>query len=214
MNTDEARAEVRRILAADLADLVGDGRSLLPPVGRDDWALPRQDKDLLWRHGLPGPRDDGRYGISADYQRGKEPELEREGSAYYRVGVYAGVPHLAERGTGRVVHPVPARAEVHPQLAAHFPDTGTLAPVDSSVASWVELAWRWHRLVPVLAEQWARAGEAEVEALRAATGPQPPPDFYAGVRELGHEVLTAFRARDPAAITSKKTFWWGVVLDL
>jgi hypothetical protein len=216
VDIDEARAEVRRILEADLAELAVDRRgALFPPVGQDEWELPRQDMDVLWRHGLPAPQDDGPYRISGHYQTGSSPELAHEGRVFYRLGSFAGVSHLAERGTGEVVHPVLTKAEVHPQLAVHFPVERTFALVDTSVASWVELAWRWHRLVPVLVDQSDQAGEAEGRAMRGGVDRDlEPPDFFAEVEEMRREILAAFRARDPAAIASKQTFWWDVVMDL
>lgn len=217
MNSNEARAEVSRILEADLDALTGNGHlSLVPPVPSDAWDLPRSDKAMLWAHGLPGPRSDGRYGIAASYQSGKAPESEHGESRFYRLGVYAGVSHLAEQGTGRVVLPVPTAAEVHPQFAHRFPESRTFTLVNSSVARWIGLAWRWHWLVPILADQWIHAGEAELKALRVAAhdvSKNELPDFYAESRELRQVVLLAFRSRDPDAIASEEAFWWETVME-
>ncbi|UBU12523.1 SUKH-4 family immunity protein [Nonomuraea gerenzanensis] len=217
MNAEEVYPEIGRILAADLGSLTGNGRfSAMPPSSLHAWSLPEPDKAALSAYGLPGPRTDGLYGVTGDFQPSGEPELTQDGARFYRLGGYAGVRHLAEEGTGRVVLPVPTSAEVHPQLAARFPDRRTFKPVNSSVTAWVECAWRWHWLVPLITEQWKQAEEAQLAAWRDAAGGAPDAefaDFHAPYRRLCRQVVVAFELIDPAAVASEESFWTEVISE-
>ncbi|BCB74802.1 hypothetical protein Pflav_012120 [Phytohabitans flavus] len=87
MDIDEARAEVSRIFDAPLEALTEGRRlSVVPGVPEGEWDLPAPDREALWSHGLPPARDDSLYGLVADYQSAREPELVTDGSRLYGIG--------------------------------------------------------------------------------------------------------------------------------
>jgi hypothetical protein len=212
MDPDQARVEVYRLLDSSLNELTEAGRlGVRPVVGRDSWDLPEADRGALWRYGLPPPRDDEMIGVVGRFQAGCEPELEEDGSRLYLLGMFGEAKLAAEPGTGTVIA-VPPYREVHPQLRYLYPDGVVPVTANSSVARLVDLAWRWHWLLPVLADQQvqARKGEAAAVEVLKATGRLP--DIFAGMRALHHEVLERFRDKDPQAVTDD-SFWAETVLE-
>jgi hypothetical protein len=215
---DEARAEVRRILDADLEALTDRQRlSVVPGVAAGDWDLPAPCRRALWTHGLPPAREDGLIGVAGDFQAAREPELAYGDSRLYAIGTSGAARLAAECGSG-VVLAMPGFTEqdVHPQLRDRFPHGVRPEPVNSSVEMLVDFAWRWHWILPVLAEQQIRAGKDEHDAWRDARSPAENaalPDFYAGVRELCAEVVERFRGREPAAMPDDESFWSEMVME-
>jgi hypothetical protein len=213
---DEARARVRRILDADLEALTKGRRlSVVPAVAEENWDLPDPDRRALWSYGLPPPRDDARYGIVGDYQSGREPELEADGSGLYSIGT-CGVATLAASVRSGSVLALSPFTEVHPQLRDRCPDGIRPAPVNSSVTRLVDFGWRYHWLLPVIAEaqtQAARAARAAWTGARTAEERTALPDFFAGLRALCGEIVERFRALDPEAVVDDESFWHEAVMD-
>ncbi|MDQ1044409.1 SUKH-4 family immunity protein [Streptomyces sp. V4I2] len=222
MNADEARAEVARILGANLGELTDGGRlAVVPSIPPDDWELTETDRQALWSHGLPPARQDEILTVIGDYQQGVRPELEEDGTPLYRLGSYGVATIGAVRSTGTVLA-LPKYREVHPALRHLHPDGITPSTVNVTVAGLVDCAWRWYWLVPILAEQQTLAGEAEVAAWRAATAADPqddarqddvPQDYYADCKALCREVLAAFGDRDPLVASPDRSFWSNVIRD-
>jgi hypothetical protein len=107
--------------------------------------------------------------------------------------------------------------EVHPQLRDRFPG-GVVHPalVNSSVALLVDFAWRWHWLLPIVAEQQIRAGVEEQAAWRKARTPAEKaalPDFFAGVRAMCRGVVERFRQLDGAAVADPDSVWCDAVME-
>jgi hypothetical protein len=212
MGPDEARVEVRRLLDCSLDELTEAGRlSVLPVVGRDSWGLPEPDRGALWRYGLPPARDDEMMGVVGRFQAGCEPELEEGGSRLYLLGMFGVAKLAAVPGTGTVIG-FPASREVHPQLRDQYPDGLVPVVANSSVERLVDLSWRWHWLLPVLADQQVQAGKGEAAAVEVLKATGRLPDIFAGVRALHREVLERFRAKDPRAI-GDDSFWAETVLE-
>jgi hypothetical protein len=218
MDIDEARAEVLRVLDADLEALTdGQRLSVVPGVPEDDWDLPAADRRALWSYGLPPARDDELFGVVGDYQSAPEPELEAEGERLYALGRFGEARLAARPGSGAVLA-IPGFTidDVHPQLRYQFPDGVRPSLVNSDVARLVDFAWRWHWILPVLTEQLIRAGEQERAAWQNARTPEEKaalPDFYDGVRALSGEVLERFRERDGAAVSGDDGVWHESVME-
>ncbi|WP_217235789.1 SUKH-4 family immunity protein [Streptomyces sp. AC555_RSS877] len=216
MNADEARTEVARVLGAELGELTDRGRlAVLPPVHAGDWDLSEADRRALWSHGLPLPGQGDILSVVGDYQRGAEPGLDEEGTPLYRLGSYGEATIGAERGTGAVLA-LPKYREVHSALGHLHPDGITPSAVNATVAGLVDCAWRWYWLAPLLAEQEIRAGEAEVEAWRAATSASGAEedterDYYADCKALCRDVLADFGTRDPLIASHERSFWSDVI---
>jgi hypothetical protein len=215
---EEARAEVSRILDAELDALTEHRRlSVLPARAEEAWDLPPADRRLLWSYGLPLPRDDELTGAFGDFQTGYQPELRDGNDRLYLLGWFDEARLAAREASGAVLVIPPFSAEdVHPHMREAFPDGVHPQLVNSTVGGLVQLAWRWHWLVPVLADQQTLAGQAEHAAWTGATRAEEKaalPDFYAGVRALAHEIVERFQAVDPAAITDVGSFWYDVVME-
>ena len=204
------RTEVDRILAAGLDELTEHGRSAVKPGPEvDGWRLPAAGCEALRAWGLPAARgDDVVTGIVGSFQTDAEPEVRTDGFPGYLLGHYGVGCVCVVAGSGEVFY-VPRYAEVHPQLAHLHPDGPQPTMVTSSVEFLVELAWRWHRLLPVLAEAEQAAGKAEVAAYRAGARGDDVPDFYAPYQELCGHVYRRFHETDPAVTDGG--FWHSAV---
>lgn len=213
MDPAEARGEMHRILDSSLDQLTEAGRlGVVPAVDQDSWDLPETDRRALWQNGLPAPRGDALMGVVGQFQAGREPELAEGGSRLYLLGTFGTARLAAVEGGGTVIA-VPTFREVHPQLRSQYPDGIQPVMVNSSVAKLVDLAWRWHWILPLLADQQveARRGEAAAVEVLKATGTLP--DVFAGVRALCREALERFQSIDPEAITDDDSFWGETVLE-
>jgi hypothetical protein len=216
MDVPGAKSELSRILRTGVRELVDAGHRFRPPAQAGEWRLPEADLWTLSEYGLPGPRDDELMGVVAGFQPGGEPERVHEGSRFYDLGSFGSAQLAAQDGTGRVLA-FPEFTEVHPQLCHLMPEGPVPVEVNSRVSALVECAWRWHWMVPVLAEQEVLAGKAEAEAWRTASGDEARaalPDFYAGCRELGRLSLTGLATFDPDVVGAEESFWAEAVLDL
>jgi hypothetical protein len=209
----EAHVEVRRLLDSSLDELTGAGRlGVRPPVERESWDLPEPDCDALWRYGLPPARDDELMGVVGRFQAGREPELEEDGARLYLLGMFGVARLAAVQGTGTVIA-IPAFRSVHPQLLYLYPDGIVPQTANSSVAHLVDLAWRWHWLLPVLVDQQVQAAKGEAAAVDVLRATGILPDIFAGVRKLHRDVLERFRSTDPEAVTGDDSFWGESVLE-
>lgn len=209
MTGASAEIALERILAAGLADLVGDGGSAVRPgAAIDGWRLPDRGRDALRRWGLPAARADGMIGIAGRFQTAVEPEVRTDVTAYL-LGDF-GVGRLcAVQGSGEVLC-LPGYTEVHPQLAHLYPDGIRPWLVDSAVEHLVELAWRWHRILPLLAGEQQAANEAEVAAYRAGARGSAELNFSGPHEKLCARVDRAFHEVDPAGAR----FWHETVHGL
>lgn len=213
MELDEIRVEVDRILDADLGELTrSGGLSILPAMRPEDWQLPGQDKEALWRYGLPAQRSDGLIGVVGGFQAGRRPEVDHAGTPLYVLGGYGTSRLVASAEIGTVLA-IPELAEVHPDLRHLYPSGLKPSVVNSTVADLVDCAWRWHWLLPLLAEQETLAGATEVEAWRSGQKEEDLPDFYAPYRDICTHILRRFQARD-SVIGPAADFWTNAIVDL
>ncbi|MFI6098072.1 SUKH-4 family immunity protein [Lentzea sp. NPDC051213] len=217
MNLAEARAEILRILAAGLGELIeGESPVAAPPIALTGWEIPEGDREALGLYGLPGERSDELMGVVGEFQDGVAPGLGSVTTRFYRIGNFGSATLGAVAGLGSVFA-MPANAPIHPQLAHLSANEQKDVLVNSSLSSFVDCAWRWHRLVGVLAEQEVAAGQAEVAAWRAVKDESKRaaiPDFYGACLELSRMVHGDFAGRDPEAISPDDSFWSEVILDI
>ncbi|MEU6654793.1 SUKH-4 family immunity protein [Streptomyces sp. NPDC046900] len=216
MDIPGAKSELSRILQTDIGELVVADRRVLPSAQAGEWRLPGADLRTLSEYGLPGPRDDELMGVVAGFQPSGEPRRVHEGSRFYDLGSFGAALLAAQEGTGRVFA-FPQFTEIHPQLRHLMPEGPVPVEVNSRVFALVECAWRWHWMVPVLAEQEVLAGKAETEAWRTASGPEARaalPDFFTGCRQLGELGLTGLATFDPDVVGREESFWAEALLDL
>ncbi|GGX82262.1 SUKH-4 family immunity protein [Streptomyces fructofermentans] len=217
MNLAEARAEILRILAADLGELIeGESPTAAPPIALTSWEIPEGDREALGAYGLPGQRSDELMGVVGEFQDGAAPALGHATTRFYRIGSFGSATLGSMTGRGSVFT-MPTKAPSHPQLAHLNASDQKEALVNSSLSIFVDCAWRWHRLVGVLAEQEVAAGQAEVAAWRAAKDESERvaiPDFRGARLELSRMVHKDFVRRDPGAISPDDSFWSEVILDV
>ena len=142
---------------------------VMPPSVIDEWELPAADRLSLKAYGLPPERSDGLMGVAGDYQDGIQPDYHDEETTLYQIG-YFGAARLGVMRTGAVLT-FPVIREVHPQLAAIHSTRLPSQMVNSSGVHFVDAAWRWHLLLPVLAKLQILAGRAENEEWKSATPP-------------------------------------------
>ena len=135
----------------------------------DHWDLSRSDRSALRTWGLPdGPllrptlQVDPRPALIPNVAGEPERRLISTGERLYLLGVYGADsdPTLAIRvgavaGTGRVmgIRARPMTADdLHPQLRPYHPNLyhPAVCYFNASVASFVEVAWRWHAAVQLL----------------------------------------------------------------
>jgi hypothetical protein len=208
----ETRAAVELVLEQHLISLTdAGGRSAFPGTQLTTWDVPDEAKVALGEYGLPRAVDDGLVKVVAGFQEGTQPETEAKGELYYVLGTIGSTRIGASKGAG-VVRSVPEPFEPHPQLAHLFPDGQAPSFINSSVAQFVECAWRYDQVLPLLVQEHVRAGAAEVEADRAGWG-RAVPDFYVHYQELCGLVLDRFRAIDPQ-IDPSSGFWAETIIDV
>jgi hypothetical protein len=212
MGMTESHVEVHRILDEDLRRLseLG-GPAVLPTAQMEAWVLPEEGKLTLSRHGLPDARVDDLMGIVGGFQKFAEPEVGNDGSRFYVLARYGTASIAAVENSGEVVA-VPAASKVHPELSRLHPSGLSPSQINSSVAAFVECAWRWHWLLPLLADEQGRAGEAEIDAWRS-TRQEDLPDAYMEYQNLCIEVLERFRIIDPE-IQTDSGFWSETIIDV
>ncbi|WP_158843943.1 SUKH-4 family immunity protein [Saccharothrix deserti] len=204
-----------RILDASLRDLAlrdlarSGGVPVLPVSRAAAWRLPDPGKSALSRYGLPPARDDGLLGVVGGYQTSEQAETGADGSSFYVLGSYGTARLVAVEGVGDVLA-LPRYTDVHPDLAHLHPSGIQPSLVNSTIAALVDCAWRWHWILPLLAEEQRRAGEAEVLAYRAG---RPADEPYAEYLDLCRHVLRRFQAIDPA-VRADSGFWHGVIIDV
>lgn len=210
MEVDETRLALERVLQRSLHDLT-DAGSRRPGRQLNGWDLPDDAKEALSTYGLP--RDDGAEvpGFVAEFQEGVHPGRELQGERYYVLGRFGSGPIGALSGSG-VVRSVPHPFTPHPQLAHLYPDGPMPAFVNASVPQFVECAWRYHCVIPLLLQERVRAGRAEVQAVTAGLGPESP-DFFAPYQQMCREVLDRFRSIDPE-IEPESGFWAELIIDV
>ncbi|MBB2946603.1 hypothetical protein FB565_006371 [Actinoplanes lutulentus] len=181
------RIAVDRILGDTLESLTRSGSPpVLPASELADWRLSGPAKAALFAYGLPPERDDGLMGVAGVFRE-------------HVLGVYGSAKLVADSDA---VLAVPRSTAVHPDLAGGVTPT----TVNSSVPAFVECAWRWHGIVPLLAEAQNAAGEAEIRAWKDGV---ELPDAYLGYQQLCEYVLERFREIDPDT-----GFWPDVIIDL
>ncbi|GAA3608646.1 hypothetical protein GCM10022419_111990 [Nonomuraea rosea] len=219
MDLATTTTQVTEILNASLDDLTGSGRlSTLPPVPWGTWELPGGDTTALWTYGLPPDRDDGLLGVGAAFQDNTRPDEAIGDFSLYLLGGF-GVGRLAAvAGAGSVFY-LPRYTEVHPQLQQLYPEGINPSPANSSVAAFIDCAWRWHWLLPVLVRAEIQIDDEEVAWFRAhrdqaARGELEPTESdrnHEGYRDLCRGILASFQVRD-GAITSADSLWAETIL--
>ncbi|WP_405055939.1 SUKH-4 family immunity protein [Kribbella sp. NBC_01505] len=215
MNLAEARAEILRILSADLDELIeGESSTVAPPIALTSWDIPVGGREAVRLYGLPGKRTDELMGVVGEFQDGLAPDLGNTAMPFYRIGSFGSAVLGAVAGLGSVFT-MSTDAPTHPQLA-HL-EAREAELVNSGLSIFVDCAWRWHRLVGVLAEQEVAAGQAEVAAWRAAKDESERAailDRRGAGLELSRMVYENFVGRDPEAISPDDSFWSEVILDV
>jgi hypothetical protein len=164
---------VGRILTQPLGELVAPGDRVLPGGQVERWDLPPADRAALAEFGLP-LAEKSRF--VANFQEGDRPELTFEGEDYYSLGLFGGHELGARAGTGQV-WAIP--------LERRLP----ISYVDLSAAVFVDVAWRWYRVVPV------------VEELRYDIGQYDKLDMF----------IDYVRGVDERAATELSAWWRGLV---
>ncbi|MFI0446608.1 hypothetical protein [Actinomadura sp. 6N118] len=218
MNFAAARDAISRILASPLADLTESGHlSSFPEVRPREWHLPN-DSELLWTHGLPPARDDGLLGVAAEFQTTIDPEEAIDTTRLFRLATF-GTGRLAAAVDGSGVFCLPKYTEVHPQLRHLHPEGIKPSLANFTIAAFVDCAWRWHWLLPVLARVETQLGEEEIAWFTTnreafARGEAQPTqvererDTYL---DLCRSLVAAFQERD-SAITPG-SLWAETILD-
>lgn len=194
---DHARTAVavERLLDAPVQDLAQPGGPSVVPGRRElhAWVLPDEGKRALTAFGLPPGRSDELMGVGGRPQASVLPECEHDGTRLCFLATYGTATIAAVHGSGDVLA-VPRRTAVHPHLASLYP--AELAPtlVNSSVECFVECAWRWHWLLPLLADAQEQAGHAEAWRDEPIDETRDP---YDGCQALCSAVLARFTDLDP-----------------
>lgn len=215
-------SDLSRVLTVPLDELVDpDVQVRVDPVV-DQWLLPQADRRALLEWGLPqgllvrpAPKLDALPtlvpNLAGDLERsliGADQRLYLLGSygdelvtpdgedLTLRVGVVAG----GGRVLGIRSRPITTE-DMHPQLREHYPDLyhPSVCPFSSSVAAFVEVAWRWHAASTVIYSQ-----------------PEPPPSagadagwaHHVSQRRACEQMLASLAAFDPAlAVTDPRSLW-------
>ncbi|MBO3102136.1 SUKH-4 family immunity protein [Cellulomonas fengjieae] len=210
MTHTDARAAVDLALDQSVTLLAtSGGAAVLPGPQVDAWSLPAEAKASLARYGLPGPRDDDLSRFLASFQSGRRPEVA-DGTEYYGLARF-GVSRVCALPSGSVTA-VPSSRDVHPQLEPLYPSGLLPSLVSTSVPQFVELAWRWGALVPILAEEQARVSVADDRAWREGRGADLPDPFDA-YEDLCRYVLERLRRIDPQ-VDPASGFWADLLLDV
>lgn len=209
---DHARTAVavERLLDAPVQELAqSGGPSVVPGHELHAWLLPDAAKRALASFGLPPGRTDGLMGVVGRPHASVLPESEHDGTRLYVLATYGAATIAAVHGSGDVLA-VPGRTDVHPDLASLYPSGLQPALVNSSVEHFVECAWRWHWLLPLLAEAQAQAAHAEASRDGLIDETLDP---YAGYQALCSAVLARFTDLDPG-IRAGRGFWPEVIVDV
>lgn len=212
MGVAETRNALERVLERSLEELTDSGgRSCFPGRQLADWDLPDAAKLALATYGLPRAAGGEVVGFVTEFQEAAEPGAHLRSEDYYVLGRFGSGPIAALRGAG-TVRSVPALFTPHPQLAHLYPDGPLAAFVNASVPQFVECAWRYDAVLPLLVRERARAGAAEVQAFEDGRGPDVE-DFFEPYQELCHHVLDRFRSVDPE-IEPDAGFWAETIVDV
>ncbi|MFF5496724.1 SUKH-4 family immunity protein [Streptomyces aquilus] len=203
------------LMTAPLETLVDPGHRVRPTAVRG-WRLPEPDLLALAEYGLP---DD--VLMTPSFQTGAEPTLvpnlagprERElataDDRFYDLGLWGShdrTPRMgAVRGDGRVlaVRSAPlTAADLTPALRGYHADLyhPAIDFISSSVARFVDLAWRWRAAVPLFAaltEPPLGCPEAEFDT------------YLGGCDDCERIVLRGFERIDPALRADDARSLWG-----
>jgi SUKH-4 immunity protein len=185
MSQDDLIRAMRRCFTAELDQVVeaadaGHG----PPMVVASWSLSDRDREALLRYGVPINRGDSRgVQLVGDVQSELDPTVVVGDRRGYRLGSHWWRRLAALAGSGEVVAAVPDDSD-DPlgKLAVGASPTY----VNSSVARFVDIAWRWHCLAPLF--HAADYGSA----------------FYEGTEEF----LEVLPALDPALAEEEEYPWW------
>jgi hypothetical protein len=215
-------SELSRVLTVPLDELVDrDVQVRIDPVV-DQWLLPWADRRALLEWGLPqgllvcvAPQLDALPTLVPNPAGELERNLISADQRLYLLGSYGDelvTPDGEDltvwigvvAGDGRVLgirsRPV-TTLDMHPQLREYYADLyhPSVCPFGSSVAAFVEVAWRWHAASEVIYSQ-----------------PEPPPSagadagwaHHVGQRRACEQMLVSLAAFDPAlAVTDPRSLW-------
>jgi len=176
---------MRRCFTAELDQVVeaADAAHGVPSVVAN-WRLSDRDREALLRYGVPINRGDTRGAqLVGDVQSELDPTVLVGDRPGYRLGSHWWRKLAALAGSGKVVAIAPDESE-DPlgKLAVGTPPTY----VNSSVARFVDVAWRWNYLMPLFrAADYSNA-------------------FYEGTEEF----LDALPTLDPALAEEEEYPWW------
>lgn len=206
------QSEVLAVLTMDLADLVRPEARVSTDQAAQTWRLPESDRDALRRWGLPkepvyaDPQSEPDPTLTAHPTDDHERHLVPPGTGLYRIGWWDNV------GMERVIGVVPESGRVcalrerpltTDQLPVgvrpFYPDLYSPAVqlVNSSVASYVEISWRWHAAVQLL-----RAVEDAPERRRSGM------DNFHDMVQCARDLLEGFVLIDPAMTASEPPSVW------
>ncbi|WP_165978094.1 SUKH-4 family immunity protein [Actinomadura darangshiensis] len=212
MDTSKTRISVDRILEDDLSSLPkSGGRSVFPAPISEGWRLPDQGRVFLSSYGLPSVRTDDLMGIVGEFQESETPEIGGSGLQYYVLGRYGVARMAAVQGSGEVLA-LPRSSEVHSAISHLYPAGLTPVPANSSLEQFVECAWRWHWIVPLLAAMEKRAGEAEIMTWKEG-GRLDSPDPYDDYEQVCDHVLEKFQEID-RQIGLRCKFWTETITSI
>ena len=164
---------VGRILAQPLSELLAPEDQVLPGGQVERWDLPLADRAALVEFGLPLVE---KSRFVANFQQDDRPELTFDGEDYYSLGIFGRHGLGARAGTGQV-WAIPLERRL------------SISYVDRSAAVFVDVAWRWCRIVPI------------VEELRFDIGQYDMLDMF----------IDHVRGIDERAATESSAWWRGLV---
>jgi len=208
-----ARAEVERIFAADLRELTQSGDlSVRPPAVFSDWRMPDTGRQMLAEHGLPTvPASDIYLRVRGAFQSGLDPEYRAadDWSGYF-IAECGEVKIVCSEVIGSVVA-VPNERTLPPSLAALHPQGISDEVINEGIHTFVDLAWRWYWLSPVLVKMEQDAGKADLTEFRRSGKAVPDVDFYEPYRALCGDVRDKFAALDHVAVSSNQSMWSNMI---
>jgi hypothetical protein len=208
-----ARAEVERIFAADLRELTESGGiSVRPPALLGDWRIADSGKEMLAEHGLPSVATSDIYlRVRGRFQSGLDPEYRAaEGWSGYFIAECGEVRIVCAEVTDSVVA-VPNLRTLPPSLAFLHPQGISDEVINQDVPSFVDLAWRWYWLSPLLVKMERAAGQADLAELRRSGKAIPDVDFYEPYRALCRDVRDKFAAVDQMAVGDNQSMWSNMI---
>lgn len=140
---DGADSLFNRYLHAPLESLITpDQQSSKPSPSIESWNLPDRDKQALESWGLPiidAGLSFAQISLWGDVQDTAAPEFDAHGSRGYRLGRFWQWTIVAADGVGVVLG-----VQQEPDVRTAF--------INSDVASFVEISWRWHFVRRLLVE--------------------------------------------------------------